>query len=140
MNQLSRTEGGYESRLRANIVRLGCWNGAWLAASALMAFGPKFLWNRAFGVTLLAVAVDIAIGIGMILATKKYVMDLDELHQKVYLNALGVTMGVGLIAAVPYSVMGSYGMMPFKTDSAYLFMLMALTFLVSILYGTWRYR
>ncbi len=51
--------------------------------------------------TLLAVGLDVAVGVGMILATKKYVVELDELQRKVYLNALGITMGVGLIAGVP---------------------------------------
>ena len=72
-----------------------------------MAFGPKFLWNKALGFTLLAVGLDVAVGVGMILATKKYITELDELQQKVYLNALGITVGVGLIAGVPYSVMDS---------------------------------
>ena len=48
------------------------WNGAWVAATALMAFGPKFLWNKALVFTLLAVGLDVAVGVGMILANKKY--------------------------------------------------------------------
>ena len=140
MNQPKSPEIGYQSRIRTNIIRLACWNGAWVAATALMSFGPKFLWNRALGFTLLAVGLDVAVGVGMILATKKYVMELDELQQKVYLNALAITVGVGLIAGVPYSVMDTYHVMPFKADIAHLVILMGLTFFVSILYGTWRYR
>jgi hypothetical protein len=82
----------------------------------------------------------VAVGVGMILATKKYVMELDELQQKVYLNALGISVGVGLIAGVPVSVMDSYGLIPFKADIAHLIILMGLTFFVSFLYGTRRYR
>ena len=140
MNQLKSPENGYQSRIRTSVMRLARWNGAWLAATALMAFGPKFLWNKSVVFTLLAVGLDVAVGVGMILATKKYVMGLDELQQKVYLNATGITLGVGLIAGVPFSVMGSYGLIPFKADIAHLLMLMSLTFVVSCLYGTWRYR
>jgi hypothetical protein len=140
MNQLKSPDNGYQSRIRTSVLRLARWNGAWLAATALMAFGPKFLWNKSVVFTLLAVGLDVAVGVGMILATKKYVMGLDELQQKVYLNATGITLGVGLIAGVPFSVMGSYGLIPFKADIAHLLMLMSLTFVVSCLYGTWRYR
>jgi hypothetical protein len=140
MTQPNKPEASYQTRLRANIKRLAYWNGAWIAATALMSFGPKFLWNRALTFSLLAVALDIAVGVGMILATMKYVAELDELQRKVYLNALGVTVGVGLITGVPYSVMATYQMIPFKADIAHLVMLMAFTFLVSIVYGTWRYR
>jgi hypothetical protein len=140
MNQLKPPENGYQSRIRTGIMRLARWNGVWLAATALMAFGPKFLWSKALVFTLLAVGLDVAVGVGMILATKKYVMELDELQQKVYLNALGITVGVGLIAGVPFSVMDSYHVIPFKADIAHLVTLMGLTFFVSFLYGTSRYR
>ncbi len=53
-----------------NVIRLACWGGGWLAATALMEFGPKFLWNKALAFTLLAVGLDVAVGVGMILANK----------------------------------------------------------------------
>jgi hypothetical protein len=140
MNQVKPPENGYQSRIRKNVIRLFRWNGAWGAATALMALGPKFLWNRALGFTLLAVGLDVAVGVGMILANIKYVRELDELQQKVYLNALGISVGVGLISGVPFSVMDSYGLIPFKADIAHLIILMGLTFLVSMLCGTRRYR
>ena len=105
-----------------------------------MAFGPKFLWNKALVFTLLAVSLDIAVGVGMILANKKYIAELDELQRKVQLNSMGITLGVGLIAGVPFSVMDAYHMIPFHADIAYLLILMSLTFGVSNLYGTRRYR
>src|SRR5215472_1448646 len=117
MSELKQApQSGYKSRIRMSTRRLVRWNGAWVAATALMAFGPKFLWNKALVLTLLAVGLDVAVGVGMILATKRYVMELDELQRKVYLNALGITVGVGLIAGIPFSVMGSYHVIPFQAD------------------------
>ncbi|MEO8662406.1 MAG: hypothetical protein ABI693_28345 [Bryobacteraceae bacterium] len=121
-------------------MRLARWNGAWVASTALMAFGPKFLWDRALVFTLLAVGLNVAVGIGMILANKKHIIELDELQRKVYLNALAITVGVAIVASVPYSVMTTYHVIPFKAEIAHLVILMGLTFFVSILYGTWRYR
>ena len=140
MTQRIPPENSYRSQIRTNLKRLARWNGAWLAATALMSFGPKFLWNRALVFTLLAVALDVAVGVGMVLATKKYVMELDELQQKVYLNALGIAMGVGLIAGIPSSVMNMYHVIPFQADISHLVILMGLTFFVSFLYGMRRYR
>ncbi len=76
----------------------------------------------------------------MILANKNYLAELDELQRKVQLNSMGITLGVGLIAGVPLSVMDAYHVIPFHVDIAYLVILMAVTFGVSNLYGTWRYR
>jgi hypothetical protein len=140
MNQLKLPENSYQSRIWTNTIRLACWNGAWVAATALMAFGPKFLWNKALVFTLLAVGLDVAVGVGLIMATKKYIAEQDELQQKVYLNALGITVGVAMIAGIPYSMMAAYDVIPFKADIAHLVMLMGLTFIVSFLYGSWRYR
>lgn len=140
MNQLRPPENGYQSRTRRNVVRLFGWNGAWGAATALMALGPKFLWNKALVFTLLAVGLDVAVGVGMILANKKYIAELDELQQKVQLNSMGITLGIALIAGVPLSVMDAYHVIPFHADIAYLLILMSLTFALSNLYGTRRYR
>jgi len=133
-------EGGYRSRIQTNTRRVAIWNGAWVMATALMAFGPRFLWNRASVLTLLGVGLDFAVGVGMVLSTKRYVMELDDLQRRVYLNALGITVGVGLIVGIPFSVMDSYHMIPFKADIAFLLMLMSVTFVASLLWGRRRYR
>ncbi len=114
MPQPKSLNHGYQSRLHANIIHLLCWSLAWLAATALMKFGPQLLWNKALPLTLLSVGLNIIVGIGMILANKKYVLALDELQQKVYLNALAITVGVGLIAGVPYSILDLYDVIAFK--------------------------
>ena len=140
MNQSKPPESGYQSRTRTNVIRLFRWCGAWAAATALMAFGPRFLWHKALVFTLLAVGLDVAVGVGMILANKKYLAELDELQRKVQLNSMGITLGVGLIVGAPLSVMDAYHVIPFHADIAYLLILMSLTFAVSNLYGTRRYR
>ena len=137
---MNQPKAPYRSRIRTSTTRLIRWDGAWVAATALMAFGPKFLWNRALGFTLLAVGLDLAVGVGMILATKQYIAELDELQRKVYLNALAITDGVGLIVGIPWSVMDTYHVIPVKADIANLVILMGVTFVVSTVYGTWRYR
>lgn len=121
-------------------MRLACWGGAWLAATALMKFGPGALWARSTGSTLLVVALDVAAGVGMLLADKAYLAELDELQQRVYLNALAVTVGVALIIGIPYAQMGAAHAMPVSADISHLLLLMSLTFCVCIVYGTWRYR
>jgi hypothetical protein len=92
MNQVKPHEIDYQSRIRTNVIRLFRWNGAWGAATVLMALGPKFLWNKALVFTLLAVGLDVAVGVGMILANKNYLAELDELQRKFQLNAMGITL------------------------------------------------
>jgi hypothetical protein len=140
MNQVKPPGSGYQSRIRANVIRLFRWNGAWVAATALMAFGPKYLWNRALVFTLLAIGLDVAVGVGMVLANKNYLAELDELQRKVQLNSMGITLGVAVVAGAPFSMMDAYHVIPFHANIAYLLILMSLTFAVSNLYGTRLYR
>lgn len=140
MRQAKHNDRGYESRTFKNLGRLACWGGAWVAATALMKFGPKFLWSEASMLTLLAVGLNVCVGIGLILAHKSYIAELDELQQKIYLNALGITVGVAVIAGIPYSVMDAYHVIPFHAQVWHLVGLMSLTFAVSTVYGSVRYR
>jgi len=143
MNQLKPPENSYQSRIRTSTRRLIRWHGAWAAATLLMAFGPGFLWHRALLFTLLAVGLDAVVGVGMILATKKFIIELDELQRKIFLNALGIAVGVGLIVGVPWTVMDAYHVIhshALHANFGLLVILQGLTFLVSLLYGTWRYR
>ena len=138
MSERETPANSYHARLRT--IRLFGWTAAWVAATALMKFGPRLLWNQALVFTLLAVGLEVAIGVGMILANKRYIADLDELQQKVYLNAFGITLGVALIVSIPFSVLELYHLVSFHAEISHLLMLMSLTFVASILYGNWRYR
>jgi hypothetical protein len=140
MGQLKPPEIGYKSRIRTSNWRLFRWTGAWLVTTALMTFGPVFLWNKAIVFTLLAVSLNVGVGVGVILANKNYLAELDELQRKVQLNAMGITLGVAMIVGIPFSVMDMYDVIPFRADIAHLMMLLGLTFFVSFLYGSWRYR
>ena len=130
----------YGSRVRANTRQLARWTGAWIATCAVMAFGPKFLWHNSPVFTALAIGLNVCVGIGMVVANKKYLVELDELQRRIMLNAMGITLGVALIAGIPYSVMSSYDMIPFKADVAHLLMLMGLTYAAANVYGQRRYR
>ncbi len=74
MNQLKQPETGYQSRdPRTTRFFFSHWNGAWGRYTALMALGPKFLWNKSLLFTLLVVLpLDVAVGVGMILVNKNY--------------------------------------------------------------------
>ena len=140
MSQSTIQESGYELRTRANVLRIFWWCVAWVGTCALLVFGPKFLWSKALVFTLLAVGLNVLVGICAIRANKRYFEELDDLQRRVHLNSLAITVGVAFIAAVPYSVLDSYHVIPFHADVAHLVMLMGLTYAASNLYGTRRYR
>ncbi len=131
---------GYQSRTLKNILQLFTWAGAWLATCALMSFGPRFLWNRSATFTLMAVGLNFCVGVGLIVVHKRYLASLDELQRKIYLDALGITVGVVLIVSVPYAVLDRFDIVHLKAEVSDLLILMTVTFLASLLAGARRYR
>jgi len=103
-----------------------------------MKLGPEYLWNKAWAFTVLAIGLDVAVGVGLILAHKYWVARLDDLQRKIYLDATGITLGVTLIVGVPYEYLDKIGIIPFHFSN--LLILTSLTFVISNVYGTVRYR
>ena len=54
--------------------------------------------------------------------------------------ALGITVGVAVVASIPYSVMDRYHVIPFHAEISHLVILMSLTLAVSTVCGSVRYR
>lgn len=90
--------------------------------------------------TAVVAGLNIAVGIGMIIANKGHVQALDELHRKVMLDAMGITLGVTLIAGLPYSLLAAHEVVAFESEIAVLYVLMTLTFMVSLKLGLRRYQ
>ncbi|HEY4085136.1 MAG TPA: hypothetical protein VGM43_04320 [Bryobacteraceae bacterium] len=87
-----------------------------------------------------AVGLNFCVGVGLTVVHKRYLASLDELQRKVYLDALGITVGVVLIVSVPYSVLDRFNVVHLKAEVSDLLILMTVTFLISFFTGTWRYR
>lgn len=130
----------FESRIRRSTKKIALWTGAWLLALALLAFGPESLWAGQLGFTLVAAAVNLATGTGVVLAMLQHLRDLDDLHRKVLLEAMGITLGVALFVSLPYTLLEGHDAAPFDADSAHLAILMSLTFMASVVAGLRRYR
>lgn len=131
----------YESRVAKSTLKLLCWSVAWVLALGLLAVGEDFLWEDASTVpTVIAFAIAVLVGIGMVIANKNYLKDLDELQQKVWLEAMSITLGVPLAVGVPYSIMVEHGVAPSDKWFTYLIILMSLTFFASFILGMRRYK
>lgn len=104
------------------------------------AFGPKTIWDFATLPTILGVLVNLAIGFGMIAAHKRYLQGLDELHQKIFLDAGALTLGVGLVCGLGYELLEDIKLISVKPEISHLVMLMCLTFLAGLIFGHRKYQ
>lgn len=130
----------WAARNTKNVAVLAYWTLAWVLTMALATFGPRFIWQENTSLTLLAILINMAIGFGMILANKRHLKGLDELHQKIQLEAMGLSLGVGLVVGLSYSNLDVANIIATDAEISHLVILMGLTYLFGVIIGIRRYR
>ncbi|WP_434953036.1 hypothetical protein ACRWQL_08115 [Shewanella sp. HL-SH4] len=123
-----------------NTKRLAKWTAAWVLSLAFATFGAQFIWQQSQWITLTAIGVNFLIGIGMIIANKQHLADLDELQQKIQLNAMGLSLGMGLIIGISYSTLDTTGLIQAHAEISHLVIVMSLTYLIGIIMGNRKYQ
>lgn len=140
MNDSKTGTNDWAASTAKNTARLKYWSIAWVATMAITAFGPKYIWDFATWSTILAVLVNLGVGLGMIVANKRYLRGLDELHQKIFLDAGALTLGVGLVCGLSYELLEDIKLITFEPEISHLVLLMCLTFLIGMVAGHRKYQ
>ena len=140
MNNPKTEPGDWSSRNASNTTRLGLWTAAWLVTMAAANFGPRFIWQSIEWVTVIAILINLAVGFGMILANKRHLRGLDEMQQKIQLDAMALSLGVGLVTGLAYSNLDVTNVIPFDAEISHLVILMGLTYGAGIFAGLRKYR
>lgn len=131
--------GNWAATQRRNNLKLALWTAAWVASVALATFGHKFLWDGNTTLSLVVIAAQFAIGIGMIFSNKNLLQSLDELQQRIQLEAMGITLGVAMVAGIAYSALDATDVIPFDAEIGLLVGLMGLTYLVAVITRSRRF-
>lgn len=132
--------GAWASRQIRKTAGLAVWTAAWAATLALAAFGPGTLWGSQPAPTLLAIAFNVLVGIGMLLAHKRYLEALDELQRTIQLQAMAWSLGAGLVGGMALTLLTRFDLVAYEAEIAQLVILQALVYIVAIVAGTLRYR
>lgn len=137
---MKQTDKNWCDSTRKNTVNLAYWTGAWVLTMALVSFGPKFLWNENIALTIIAILVNLAIGIGVIFANKRHLNSLDELQRKIQLEAMSLALGVAVIFGLSYSMLDVTNLISYDAEISHLVILIGLTYLAGTIIGNMRYR
>ena len=125
---------------RKNIRNLAFWTFSWTLSMALATFGPKFLWEPGSFLTILGILVNAGFGVGMILANIRHLKGLDELQQKIQLEAMGIALGVGIVGGLSYSLLDITNVIETDAEISFLVVLTGLTYLAGVIIGQVRYK
>lgn len=127
-------------RNRRTTRTLFIWTSGWLMSLALVAFGPKFLWDFEQSYTLIAIAVNLIFGYKMILANKQHLDGCDELQRRIHFNAMAVSLGVSLVFGAVYGLLEAVKLVSATPNPSNILFVMAISYMVSIFVGFRKYQ
>lgn len=130
----------YESTTARTTRALLFWTLTWVVSLAFAAFGPRFFWDYATVPTVLGVLLNIAMGIGMVLANRDCLAGMDELDRKIFLDAAALTLGAGLVAGSSYEILEDIRLITPEPEISHLIMFMGLTFMAGMVRGRRKYQ
>ena len=129
-----------KSSTQGSVLALVVWTFTWVATLALAKFGPELIWNDQPVVSWIAIAVNVVVGIGWIVAHARYLRAVDDLMRKILMDAIAVALGAGLVGGFAYSAANTAGLIAFDSDIAFISVLMAIVYIVATAVGFVRYR
>jgi len=125
---------------KENTLRLFFWTGAWVLATAGVAFGSKYLWNFNGWLTIIAVLIHLGLGLVMIKVFKQFLLGLDELQRKIHLDAMALSLGIGLVFGCSYEMLEDIKLISFQPEIPHLIIVMYLTYAVGAILGIRKYQ
>ncbi|MCS0498322.1 hypothetical protein [Protaetiibacter mangrovi] len=121
---------------------LFAWTAGWVLTLAFARFGPNWWGSEGAVLTWFAVALNIAVGIGWIVAYAWFLRALDELQRRIQVDAMAAALGVGVVGGCATGALISAELLVLDAPAAIaaVVVAMAVGYLVTIAAGTVRYR
>lgn len=130
----------WKKQVTRNTKILAVWTFLWLVSMALASFGPKFIWNGNAIFSIFAIIINASIGVGMIIANIRQLNSLDELQKKIQMEAMGLSLGVGVVGGLSYSLLDITKLMETSQEISIMVTLISVTYLVTLVIGQFRYK
>ena len=140
MNTNQTGTESWAAKASRNTIHLAYWTGAWLVTMAIATFGPILIWDYGKLLTIIAVIINLLVGFGMIAANKRHLKGLDEMHQKIQLEAMALSLGVGLVVGLCYSILDTANVIAADAEISHLIILIGLTYGAGVRLGLRKYR
>ena len=118
---------------------LMAWTFAWVASFAFLSGGVNYLWDSLL-ITKIGLLINLAIGVGMIIANKNLFKHYDELQKKIQFEAMALTLGLAVVVGVVYEVSFDFGVIDSEPEFEYLVFFICFSYIASTIINSLRYR
>ena len=125
---------------RRNLLNLAAWTAAWTISMFLARYGAANWWSDSPTLIIIFVILNFALGIGMIVANRRFIFGSDELSQKIQLEAMAMTLGLTVIVGLTYNLLDRLDIIAQDAEIAHLVMFLGICYLVTLLINSYRYK
>jgi len=139
MNPSSSKQESLKQRTQRSTKTLFIWTFSWVASLAVLSFGPKFIWDFNMIFSAMAILGNLVLGYKMIMANKEHLLAMDEMHQRIQLEAMGISLGVGLVIGTSYETLEDIRVISYEPEISHLIMVMAVVYMIRIILGYRKY-
>ena len=115
------------------------WVFAWVASTAFLSYGVNFLWDNLL-ITKIGLVINLAIGVGMIIAQKNVFKHYDELQKKIQFDAMAITLGLAVVVGIVYEVSFDFGVINSEPEGEYIVIFISICYIVSAIINSLRYK
>jgi hypothetical protein len=115
------------------------WTLAWVASLAFLTGAENSLWDNII-FTQIGLIINLAIGIGMIIANKNLFKTYDELQKKIQFEAMAITLGLAVVVGLTYEVSFDFGVINSEPEFEYLMLFISFSYTASNIINARRYR
>ena len=133
-----RTDG-YAARTARHGIKIILWTIAWSGTLVLADKAELYGWYTADWMTILAVITNAGAGIGVIVSYMQFLEGQDDLQRSIQLNALALSVGVGLVGSYSYLLLVTLGFVATE-ELTNIILLIVGTYMVGVIVGKVRYR
>jgi hypothetical protein len=139
MIEAIRKGSSYDARsIRENLKMVG-WIFAWMTTLTISDKAELYGWWSEEWITIASIVVNAAFGLWMIHVYRRMLRGMDDLQRKIQLDALSMALGISLVGTITYSLLVTWGYIV-DEEVTDIFMLMCVSFSVSVVYGAVKYR
>ncbi len=139
MTKQTTNSDSFPVRTKKNHARIMLWIFAWVGTFVAADKAELYEWYTSDSLSLLAIVVNAAIGLGVIVTYMRFLKELDEMQQRIQLVALALAMGIGLVGSFSYSLMVTAGFVA-DPEISVIIMLLGVTYSIALIVGQVRYR
>ena len=115
------------------------WCFAWVASLAFLSGGVNYLWDSLL-ITKIGLLINLAIGVGMIIANKNLFNHYDELQKKIQFEAMALTLGLAVVVGLTYEISFDFGVINSEPEFEYLMLFISFTYITSNIINSRRYK